>query len=105
MALVDRLAGIGDPETGRKLSVNAFHAMLVELALGEFTQQDIIDYWELDAGEQTELAWIITQYNAQPDADSKERFIQLMREIFILAESGVSGYTTNIDLVARINRI
>ena len=105
MALVDRLAGIGTGETNQKLAVNTFHAMLVELALGEFTKQQIVDYWSLDAAEETELDWVITQYNAQPNAEAKSKFVQLMREIFILAEAQVAGYTTNADLTARINRI
>jgi hypothetical protein len=105
MALVERLAGIGDPETVRKLGVNAFHALLVELANGEVTRQGIIDYFQLDAGEVTELDWLIGRYNAQPTAPAKEKFVELMRTLFVLAEAGVPGYTTNADLSARIGRI
>ena len=106
MALVDRLAGIGpDPETVQKLSVNGFHAMLVELANGEQTQADIVAHFGLDAGEQTELSWLIGKYNAQPNSAAKEKFVELMRTLFVLAESQVEGYSTNADLVARINRI
>ncbi|NIQ10490.1 MAG: hypothetical protein GWO08_22320, partial [Gammaproteobacteria bacterium] len=71
-------AGIGTGEGEGKLAVNTFHAMLRELANAEMTKQDIIDYWSLDAGEQTELDWVIAQYNAQPNAEAKDKFILLM---------------------------
>lgn len=104
MALVDRLAGINqDPEGGNKLSVNAFHAMLYELAAGQVTKAQIVAYFALDAGEEAELDWIIGRYNAQPNAAAKEKFVELMRVLFILAESQVPGYSTNADLVARID--
>lgn len=106
MALVDRLAGINqDPEGGDKLSVNAFHSMLYEMAAGQVTKQQIVDYFSLDAQEVAELDWLIGRYNAQPNATAKEKFVELIRVIFYLAESQVPGYSTNADLVARINAI
>ena len=105
MSLVDRLAGIGDPENNDKMAVFAFHAMLQEMISSEKTQADIIAYFSLDAGEQVELQWIIDSYTAQPDAATKAKFVDLMRTIFILSEAQVSGYTVNADIVARINRI
>lgn len=106
MALIDRLAGINqDPENNQKLSVNAFHAMLYELASGQVTKAQIVAYFSLDATEETELDWIIGKYNAQPTAAAKEKFVELMRVLFILAESQVPGYSTNADLVARINAV
>jgi len=105
MALLDRLAGFGDRETVGKLAVLTFHAMLQELANGVVTQQQIVSYLNLDAGEQTELQFIIDAYNGQPDATAKEKFIETIRTIFILAEGNVPGYTTNAQIVARINAI
>ena len=105
MALIDRLAGLGNPETNNKLPVFAFHALLEEMANGEKTQTDIVDYFLLDAGEQTELQFLIDRYNAQPNATARAKFVGLMKTIFILAEANVSGYINNTDLVARINRI
>ena len=105
MALVDRLAGIGDPETTDKLSVNAFWAHLYELAQGQRTRQNIIDYFQLDADEIVELDWLIGRYNAQPNATAKAKFVELIQVIFFMAESRVSGYTTNAQIVARLNAI
>lgn len=105
MALVDRLAGFGDPETNQKLSVNAFWAHLYELANGQRTQAQIITYFGLDAAEQAELTWLIGKYNVQPNATAKAKFVELMQVIFFMAENGVSGYTTNAEIVARINAI
>ena len=103
MALIDRLAGLGDPETNRKLSVNTFHAAMYELAQGQATKAAFVSYFALDAVEEAELDWIIARYNAQPNAAAKERFIELLRVVFILAESQVPGYTTNAELSARLS--
>lgn len=105
MPLVDRLAGIGDPETSRKLPVLTFHACMYEMAAGKITRQQFINHFDLDAGEVTELDWIIGRYNAQPTAAAKEKFVELMRVVFILAEAQVAGYTTNAEIAARIDAI
>ncbi|MCB0257041.1 MAG: hypothetical protein KDI55_25255 [Anaerolineae bacterium] len=102
MALIDRLAGLGDPEANQKLSVNAFHSAMYELAAGVVTKAQVVSYFELDASEEAELDWLIGRYNAQPNAAAKERFIELLRVVFILAEAQVPGYTTNAALVARL---
>lgn len=101
MALLERLAGI----SGEKLPVNQFHAALHELVYGEVTQQNIIDFFSLDAGEQTELQFIIDRYNAQATQAEKDEYVRIIRSLFCLAEWQVPGYTTNAELVARINRI
>ena len=105
MALIDRLAGLGDPETNRKLPITYFWACLYELSKGKFTRNQIITQFALDAGETTELDWIITKYNAMPTATAKADFIELIYVILVMAESHASGYTTNAELVARINAI
>lgn len=108
MSLLNRLAGIDidyESPTGQKLSVGAFWAHLYELAKGQRTRQQIIDYFSLNAGEITELDWLIGRYNAQPNATAKASFVELMQVIFYMAESRVPGYTTNAALVARINAI
>ena len=108
MALIERLAGINEhlsPDDHGKLSVDTFWAMLFEMAQGQKTKAEIVAYFALDADEQVELDWLIGRYNAQPTATAKSRFVELMRVIFILAESGVSGYTTNAAIVARIDAI
>jgi len=108
MSLVNRLAGIDidyESPSGQKLSVSAFWAHLYELAKGQRTRQQIIDYFALDAGEIAELDWLIARYNAQPNATAKASFVELIQVVFMMAESRVPGYTTNADIVARLNAI
>ena len=108
MALVDRLAGITDtpiPGGFKKLSISTFWASLYELAQGKVTQAQMVTYFELDADEQVELQWLIDRYNVQPTAAAKAKFVELMHVLFMLAEAQVPGYTTNAQLVARINAI
>lgn len=108
MGLLNRLVGIDiDPEdeSQSKLSVGAFWAHLYELAKGKRTRQNIIDYFQLNASEVTELDWLIGRYNAQPNATAKADFVELINVIFYMAESRVPGYITNADIQARINAI
>jgi hypothetical protein len=105
MALIDRLAGLGDPETNRKLPITYFWANLYELAQGKRTKQNIVDLFELDAGEANEVQWLIDRYNAQPNATAKAKFVELVNVVFIMAEAGSPGYQTNAELVARLNAI
>lgn len=105
MALIDRLAGLGDPETNRKLPITYFWANLYELAQGQRTKAQIASLFELDAGEAAELQWIIDRYNAQPNSTAKAKFVELINVVFILAEAKAPGYTTNAELVARLTAI
>lgn len=101
MALVNRLAGI-EGEEENKLGVATFHGCLYELAGGYVTLQQVIDYFDLDAGEQSELTWLITQYNANPTAEAKSQWLERLRIVFYLAETQVPGYSSNVDLVAKL---
>lgn len=103
MSLVNRLSGIGSAETTVKLPVSAFYGHLFEMAKGKRTRQNIIDFFELDAQEVTELDWLIAKYNSMPSATTKADFLQLIYVIFMLAEGKVPGYTTNAEVVARIS--
>ena len=105
MALIDRLAGLGDPETNRKLPITYFWANLYELAQGKRTKAQIVSLFELNAGEADELQWLIDKYNAQPNATAKAKFVELVQVVFIMAEAEAPGYTTNAELVARFNAI
>ena len=106
MPLIDRIAGLTDPDTGPpRIAVDLFWAHLYEMAQGQITQQQIITTFELSASEQTELSWLVGKYNAQPNATAKAKFIELMRVIFMMSESRVPGYITNAGIVARINAI
>lgn len=107
MSLVDRMAGFVSPEIpgNSQIPVLEFWAMLYELAQGQVTQAAIVDRYSLTVDEQGELQWIITKYNAQPNANAKAKFVELIRVIFLLAEGRVPGYTTNAEVVARVNAI
>lgn len=105
MALIDRLAGLGDPENNRKLPITYFWANLYELSQGKRTKAQIVSLFQLDAGESDELQWLIDKYNIQPNATAKAKFVELINVILIMAEARAPGYTTNAELVARINSI
>ena len=105
MALIDRLAGFGDWEAGRKLPITYFWSCLYEMSKGKFTRAQIITQFALDAGEITELDWLIAKYNSMPTAAAKADLVELINVILIMAEAGAAGYTTNAELVARINAI
>jgi len=109
MGLINRIAGIPEdpqrPEEVRRIPVDTFWALLYEMSNGERTLQNIVDRFELDEYEQGDLSWLISRYNAQPNATAKAKFIELMRVIFMLAESKEPGYTTNFDISARVGRI
>ena len=102
MGLINRLSGIGLSEGQGKLAVNTFHAAMYELAAGKVSKAQIVNYFDLDAAEEGELDWIITQYNLQPNAAAKEKYIELLRVCFVMAEGQVPGYTTNAELSARL---
>lgn len=109
MGLVNRLAGI--PEAGQeeqevvKIPVEPFWANLYELSEGEVNKAQIVALFSLDTQEESDLDWLIGKYNAQPNAAAKAKFVEIIRVIFVLAEAKQSGYTTNADIVARINAI
>ena len=108
MALIDRIAGFTDspiPEGFKRIPVDAFWACLYELSQGKLTKAQIVSYFELDAAEDAELQWLIDKYNAQPTATAKQKFVELIRVMFMLAEGEVPGYTTNAQITARINSI
>lgn len=107
MGLVARIGGI--PEPGQqpdevdKIPLEHFHSNLYALAEGWVTQADIIALFNLTTEDQTDLTWLIGRYNAQPNAAAKAKFVQVIREIFVLTEAGQSGFTTEAELVAIIN--
>ncbi len=100
MPLIDRLAGIGpDPEQVDKLPVDTFYCCMLELAEGQVTKAQIVSYFSLDAGEETELDWIIAQYQAALD---KPKYLEVLRTCFVLAESQIPLYDSNAEITARL---
>lgn len=105
MSLVSRLAGIGDPETTRKLPLNTFWAVMHEIRHERISLPAVIAHYGFDDGEQAELVWLMTRYAEQPDAASKLQFLDYVLAVFMLAEAGFPGYSTEAEIVARINAI
>lgn len=108
MALVDRLSGIGlnpDAPGPGKLPVATFVASLVELANGQMTKAAIVSYFELDAGDESDLNWLIAQYNSRTTAEARDKFLQMLTHLFALAERRVPGYDTTAALAARIQTV
>lgn len=105
MSIIDRLSGIGTEENSTKLGVHTFWAALSEFADGFVTKPEIVSYFQLDSTEEEELDWLVGKYTSQPNAEAKAKFVELIHVIFILAEQGAPGYTTNAQIVARINAI
>jgi len=102
--LVDRLGGYGD-ETLDRLNPQAFTAALAELAHGEITKAQVVAFYNMNAEEEAQLDWLITRYNAQPTAEDKAKFIELLSYIMWMARDDFPGYNSNAELAARINRI
>ena len=103
MALIDRLAGINlTGEDDGKISVHYFWAGMVELSLGEVSVAQFKSNFNLTGSDASDFDWLVGKYQASAH---KERFIELMHVIFMLAESVAPGYTTTAELQARINRI
>ena len=102
--LVDRLGGFGD-ETLERLNPQAFVSCLVELAQGEITKAQIVAFHQLDASAETQLDWLVTQYNAQANATAKSAFLVQLAHIMWLARDNFPGYNSNAEIAARINRI
>ena len=102
--LIDRLGGYGAEDLER-LNPQAFTSALAELAQGEITKQQVIDFYKLDASAEIQLDWLISRYNAQPNASAKDTFIRLLANIMWMARDNFPGYNANAELAARINRI
>ena len=106
MALVDRLSGINiDPEGSDKLPVLTFVAALFELANGQVTKPQIVAFFALQPDDETDLDWLIAQYQARPDQASKDKFLNSLLYLFALAEREAPGYNTTAALAARIQAI
>lgn len=105
MSLVSRLAGFGDPETSSKLPLNTFWAVMHEIRHERVSLPAVIAHYGFDDDEQDELVWLMARYAEQPDAAAKLQFLDYVLAIFMLAEGGFPGYTTEQEIVALINAI
>lgn len=85
MGLYDRWVGTTEDN---KIAVHVFGAGLSELARGAVTKQQLVDAFNLDAAEETELDAIIATYQGLGSAVEQYRFIGKLEDVMILSESG-----------------
>lgn len=101
MALLDRVTGY----SGDKISPHALYGMMRELARGVIDKQYMIDNLDLDAGDETDLDWLIAQYQSRPTAEAKELFLQGLWGIILISEIGFPGYENQAEVVAKITSL
>lgn len=102
MALIERLQGLDGFE---KIPIHQFWSALKELHHSEVTVAQVKTFFNMDAGDSADFDFLVSQYNAQPDIDSKRRFVDDLHGIFMLAETQTPGYQTTQQLSDRIARI
>lgn len=77
---------VNPPPTVIKIPVHGVRAMVSELVRGDATVQDLIDVFELDDGQQTDLYTFLSKVNAHPD---KMYISAVVFDWLALAELGV----------------
>lgn len=87
MTLEDRLKNPDNPAGAVVIASHDFSAALMLWSTGEFTEQNIIDLFSLDATEQTQLAEIKTKYLALSDLN-KAAFHGSVEAANIMREGG-----------------
>ena len=111
MALLEKIAGIHDPGTGMgsKISPSWFWATFKEIIRGEITPAQAATFWNnkmglgWDSTDDTDLTWLIDQYNST--STNKEVWLADFLAILQAIEAEAPGYLTDADLKARIQRI
>jgi hypothetical protein len=86
MPLIERLMGLEEP----KLPTHQFIAAVAENTRGEMTNQQIIDAFALDPGEQTEAVALRDRVTTGPTGDRLNR--ALIHDVLLLAEQGIAPY-------------
>lgn len=84
MGLYERLVGTEEP----KIAVHNFYAMVTEQRRGKVTSTQTHNAFGLSAGEQTELASLISRLAANKITGPE------VHEVLVLAESGIAPYST-----------
>lgn len=98
MALLEKLQGSVEP----KLPVHQFASSLSEWGAGETNRAAIIAFFNLDADDTLDLDWLKGKYDASVN---KREFANRIHGIFMLSETGYTGYQTQAELVAIVNGI
>lgn len=83
MGLFNRLTGAAEP----KIAVHDFGSAVHLWLLGDIPDQRMIDEFQLDAADQSEMSAIRTKYNSLSTA-AKGGFLLKTHSVFSLAESG-----------------
>lgn len=90
MALIERLMGLEG--FGDKLSPHKLVAAVAENTRGELTNQQVIDAFTLDSGEQQEALALRDRVTTGPTGDRLTR--ELIHDVLLLAESRIAPYDT-----------
>jgi hypothetical protein len=92
MSLYTRLMGLSDP----KISLHAWRSLLAERKRGKVTNQDVIDAFQLSAGEQTELTTLWGRINNDLIT------VDEVDDTLICAEHGLAVYDTEAKVKTRL---
>ena len=109
MALLEKLAGAPDAN-GEHCKIPPFHfwCSLREIAAGRVTQNDVATYWDgemggsWEASDTSDLAFLVSEYQAAGNASQKEIWMQNLFGVMGLVELKAPGYTTDAQIKAII---
>lgn len=111
MALVEKLAKLPPNDESGYFETAYLIAQFFELARGNITRAALEAYWNdrpdtsWEASDGSDLDWLISQYNAQPNGDAKAQWLNALDEILILTEARMAGYQTRPEIVSKIQGI
>lgn len=103
--LLDRLTGINinrDIPGEERIPMDTFLGGMVDVAYGDLTKANVVSYYNLDAGQESDLDWLIGQYQLATD---KQFFIWRVGHKLSLANDRVPGYTNTAALKTQIEAI
>lgn len=109
MGLHARLTGDGllDDGSVEKLPIMQFCAGLRELARGNVTKVQLVNYFNLDATEESDLDWIIAQA-ASMTLDEKLAFASEIQDVLVMTEEAITSqspiYGSEADVIARLGQ-
>lgn len=96
MSLIDKIIGIED---GGVMSAHIVRAAANEIAVGNQTLTAVVNYYSLDATEETELNWLVGRITG---AANKERVAIGIETVLNAAEANIPGYVTKTDVQNKI---
>lgn len=88
MGLYERITSDGESDSPEKIPVHIFGVALREWARGNITRANVVNAFNLDAGDQTEINAIAAKYAGLPNANAKLDFLTQMEDAFLAAEAG-----------------